>query len=57
MMPLFLRYYQSCQPDITRRPIGEKERKTGLEPATNNLEGCDSTIELLPLERGVISPY
>src|SRR5688500_1333413 len=26
------------------------ERETGIEPATNNLEGCDSTIELLPLE-------
>ena len=28
------------------------ERETGIEPATNSLEGCDSTIELLPLERG-----
>ena len=26
------------------------ERETGIEPATNSLEGCDSTIELLPLE-------
>ena len=25
------------------------ERETGIEPATNSLEGCDSTIELLPL--------
>ncbi len=25
------------------------ERETGLEPATNSLEGCDSTIELPPL--------
>ena len=24
------------------------ERKTGVEPATNSLEGCDSTTELLP---------
>ena len=24
------------------------ERKTGFEPATNSLEGCDSTTELLP---------
>ena len=24
------------------------ERKTGFEPATNSLEGCDSTPELLP---------
>ena len=26
----------------------EMERKTGFEPATNSLEGCDSTPELLP---------
>ncbi len=26
------------------------ERETGLEPATNSLEGCDSTFELLPPE-------
>ena len=25
------------------------ERETGIGPATNSLEGCDSTIELLPL--------
>ena len=24
------------------------ERETGIEPATNSLEGCDSTVELLP---------
>ncbi len=29
----------------TRGPL---ERETGIEPATNSLEGCDSTIELLP---------
>ena len=27
---------------------GFLERETGIEPATNSLEGCDSTIELLP---------
>ena len=27
----------------------ELERETGIEPATNSLEGCDSTTELLPL--------
>ena len=27
------------------------ERETGIEPATNSLEGCDSTIELLPPSR------
>jgi hypothetical protein len=29
------------------------ERETGIEPATNSLEGCDSTIELLPLALSV----
>ena len=29
------------------------ERETGIEPATNRLEICDSTIELLPQ----IPPY
>src|SRR6185437_16618472 len=29
------------------------ERETGLEPATNSLEGCDSTTELLPQNQGV----
>jgi hypothetical protein len=28
--------------------LGGMERETGIEPATNSLEGCDSTIELLP---------
>ncbi len=27
------------------------ERETGIEPATNSLEGCDSTTELLPPEQ------
>ena len=27
------------------------ERETGIEPATNGLEGRDSTTELLPLEK------
>src|ERR1019366_3342997 len=31
------------------------ERETGIGPATNSLEGCDSTIELLPLT-GVFNP-
>ncbi len=31
------------------------ERKTGFEPATNSLEGCDSTPELLPrLDRSAL---
>ena len=28
------------------------ERETGIEPATNSLEGCDSTTELLPPRTG-----
>ena len=31
------------------------ERETGIEPATNSLEGCDSTTELLPPTRHSIS--
>ena len=29
-------------------PRSALERETGIEPATNSLEGCDSTTELLP---------
>jgi hypothetical protein len=40
----------ACQP--SSRTIGKRERRlereTGIEPATNSLEGCDSTTELLP---------
>ena len=32
------------------------ERETGIEPATNSLEGCDSTTELLPPTRSPTSP-
>ncbi len=35
----------SRHPQITLRKL---ERETGFEPATNSLEGCDSTPELLP---------
>jgi hypothetical protein len=31
-----------------RRTGLDMERETGIGPATNSLEGCDSTIELLP---------
>ena len=31
------------------------ERETGIEPATNSLEGCDSTTELLPPFRTAMS--
>ena len=32
------------------------ERETGIEPATNSLEGCDSTTELLPPTFAHLSP-
>ena len=32
------------------------ERETGIEPATNSLEGCDSTTELLPPSRTHCAP-
>ena len=32
-------------------PARRVERETGIEPATNSLEGCDSTTELLPPSR------
>jgi hypothetical protein len=32
------------------------ERETGIEPATNSLEGCDSTTELLPPTRSPLRP-
>jgi len=32
-------------------PRNNLERETGIEPATNSLEGCDSTTELLPPSR------
>ena len=31
------------------------ERETGIEPATNSLEGCDSTIELLPRSKSILA--
>src|SRR5271156_4705881 len=34
---------------IPKRYAQTLERETGIEPATNSLEGCDSTTELLPL--------
>ena len=44
----------SCQPGPSScSKAGERnlERETGIEPATNSLEGCDSTTELLPPTR------
>lgn len=44
-------FAEPCLTTWRRRPIEYKkmERETGIEPATNSLEGCDSTTELLPL--------
>ena len=36
---------------VVTRIERELERETGIEPATNSLEGCDSTTELLPPPR------
>ena len=36
---------------FARRAREKLERETGIEPATNSLEGCDSTTELLPPAR------
>src|SRR3990170_3874275 len=39
------RLFPICNPQSEIRNV---ERETGIEPATNSLEGCDSTTELLP---------
>ena len=43
----------ACHPKLGSKFIAERrmERETGIEPATNSLEGCDSTTELLPPSR------
>src|SRR5579862_4424549 len=39
----------ACQPRLVCTANERRlERETGIEPATNSLEGCDSTTELLP---------
>src|SRR5208283_4397570 len=38
-----------------RRASKFLERETGIEPATNSLEGCDSTTELLPPLKPAVS--
>src|SRR5262249_38256260 len=40
-----------CSRGRGRSPERRLERETGIEPATNSLEGCDSTTELLPPAR------
>ena len=41
------RFLRDCKPARQAR-FQILERETGIEPATNSLEGCDSTTELLP---------
>ena len=41
-------YKSDALPTELRQLAWCVERETGIEPATNSLEGCDSTIELLP---------
>src|SRR4029450_14114649 len=49
---LFVRPPVACHPKLARDPRERRmERETGIEPATNSLEGCDSTTELLPPSR------
>ena len=45
--PHYSRAFVPCLP--RRGETSMMERETGFEPATNSLEGCDSTPELLPL--------
>ena len=47
--------YQLSYIGPPRAKRAELERETGIEPATNSLEGCDSAIELLPLLSSVTS--
>ncbi len=44
----------TCVPSDSQRRL--LERETGIEPATNSLEGCDSTTELLPPSR-TLNPF
>ena len=40
--------YQLSYASVIESTGREMERETRIELATNSLEGCDSTIELLP---------
>jgi hypothetical protein len=40
-------YKSDALPTELRQRL-EMERGTGIEPATNSVEGCDSTVELPP---------
>ena len=41
--------YQLSYAGLLNASANRVERETRIELATNSLEGCDSTIELLPL--------
>jgi hypothetical protein len=48
----------ACHPKLARGSRERRmERETGIEPATNSLEGCDSTTELLPPTRSLTSLF
>src|SRR5437016_3265973 len=48
----------ACHPKLARDSCERRmERETGIEPATNSLEGCDSTTELLPPTRSTPSLF
>src|SRR5690242_10988773 len=40
--------FYTCGAGASPAHLKSLERETGIEPATNSLEGCDSTTELLP---------
>ena len=44
----FRNFANACGPALLLDWDRQLERETGIEPATNSLEGCDSTTELLP---------
>src|SRR5436190_19146741 len=46
-----LRWASTIARRLTQGARRWMERETGIEPATNSLEGCDSTTELLPPSR------
>ena len=54
------RPFEHGLPAVARRTAAARERRlereTGIEPATNSLEGCDSTTELLPPTRSPAAP-
>jgi hypothetical protein len=45
----FTKRAKSAKTQLPKKTMKTLERETGIEPATNSLEGCDSTTELLPL--------